>query len=195
MPARKAARKVSWPKPPRTTVSPPRLHPEQDEKLTHKARGLLSSQGAHDLAERVRVVWNTRLQTTAGTACRTNSTIELNPRLQKFSPQQILRTLKHEAAHLLAHWRSGRRRIQTHGPEWHQACADLGIGDERAYHDLPLPRRKLTRSYAYQCPQCLTIVLRVRPFEPAPACYTCCRKHNAGQYSRLFQFVGVAMPE
>ena len=56
---------------------------------------------------------------------------------------EVERTLRHEAAHLLAHWRAGRRRIQTHGPEWRQACADLGIPGETVTHTLPLaPRRR-----------------------------------------------------
>ncbi len=185
---RKAARKSTVTRTPQTSVHP---HPQLDGKLTSMAQAMLLKLNAGPLADKVRVIWNARLQTTAGTACRTNSCIELNPLLKPLGATPVLRTLKHEVAHLLAHWRAGRRRIQTHGAEWHQACADLGIGDEKAFHDLPLPRRKLTRKFAYQCPHCHLIVLRVKPFRPVTACYPCCKKFNAGNYSKLYQFVQI----
>ncbi len=71
--------------------------------------------GAVSVANALQVVWNSRLQTTAGTATARACRIDLNPRLREFGAEQVERTLKHEAAHLLAHWRSGRRRIVTHG--------------------------------------------------------------------------------
>jgi SprT protein len=158
-------------------------------KLADTARRLLELQGARSLIERVTVVWNGRLQTTAGTADIRTSTIELNPRLAEFGMSQIQRTLRHEAAHLLAHWRAGRKRIETHGAEWRQACADLGIPGEAAFHDLPWQRRKVKRRYAYTCPACGFIAWRVRPFERYTACYKCCRKWNNGVYHAKFQFV------
>lgn len=136
---------------------------------------------------RTTVVWNPRMRTTAGTAQPRTSRIELNPRLRGIGTAEVFRTLRHEAAHLLAHWRSGQRRIQTHGAEWRQACADLGIPGEKATHTLPFPRRRLTRVHAFQCPGCKIIVPRVRIFSRPTACLTCCRTHNRGQYDARFQ--------
>src|SRR6266446_8423633 len=50
---------------------------------------------------------------------------------------EVDRTLRHELAHLLAQFRVGRRRIAPHGPEWREACRDLGIADEARCHNLP----------------------------------------------------------
>ena len=167
---------------------------EEDATLTDLAREMLRNQDAGELADTVHVYWNSRLQTTAGTASRRENRIDLNPLLRDLGPEPVLRTLKHEAAHLLAHYRAGRRRIQVHGAEWHQACADLGIPDEKACHELPLPRRQISRKLAYQCPHCQIIVQRVRPFRPNTACYHCCRKYNSGRYSKLYQFTRVEPP-
>jgi SprT protein len=133
-------------------------------------------------------------KTTAGTACPKTSVIELNPLLKDFGPPQLQRTLKHEAAHLLAHWRMGRRHIQMHGPEWQQACADLGIPGEGAFHEMPLPRRKLARKFAYRCRHCGITVQRVRPFAPYTACYKCCQRLNAGKYHPNFLFLRIPFP-
>lgn len=150
--------------------------------------------GLPGLAATITVVWNNRLQTTAGTACPGNTTIELNPVLQAFGPAQVQRTLKHEAAHLIAHHRAGRRRIQTHGREWRQACAELGIPGEPAFHELPLPRRQVNRKYAYRCRACGLTVQRVRPFSPHTACYQCCKKHSGGRFHADYLFQRVPLP-
>jgi SprT protein len=166
----------------------------RDEGLTIAARRWCGEMGAASLAERVVVVWNARLRTTAGTACTRTATVELNPMLRTFGPAQVRRTLKHETAHLIAHWRVGRRAIQTHGVEWQQACADLGISGEPAFHDLPLPRRRIARKFAYRCRHCGFTVQRVRPFDPYTACYKCCQKYSDGKYHSDYLFLRVPFP-
>jgi SprT protein len=165
-----------------------------DDGLTAEVRVWFCSVKAGPLAEKVRVVWNGRLRTTAGTACPRTGLIELNPKLAEFGPVQLRRTLKHEAAHLLAHWRAGRRRIQTHGVEWQNACAELGIAGERAFHELPLVRRRMTRKYAYRCRHCGFTVQRVRPFQPYTACYKCCQRLNGGKYHADFLYIRIPFP-
>jgi SprT protein len=165
-----------------------------DASLTALAREWLRSIRLPDLAERVVVEWNARLVTTAGTACPRTSGIELNPLLRTFGSAQIRRTLRHEMAHLIAHWRAGRRRIQTHGGEWRAACADLGIPDEPAFHELPLPRKRLARKLAYRCRHCGLTVLRVRPFSPYTACLKCCNKLNDGKYHAHYLFLRIPFP-
>ena len=187
----------AWACAPATTVRPAAGDAPasgRDEALTQLARDLCRSVAALDLAERVKVVWNSRLQTTAGTACTRNATIELNPVLLSFGQSQVRRTLKHEAAHLVAHWRAGRRRIQTHGVEWRQACTDLGIPGEGAFHELPLPRRRVARKYAYRCRYCGFTVQRVRPFAPYTACYKCCKQYSGGNYHGDFLFLRIPFP-
>ncbi|MES2468193.1 MAG: SprT-like domain-containing protein [Verrucomicrobiota bacterium] len=168
---------------------------DSDALLTAQVRAWLVILGASTLAGTVHVRWNARMRTTAGTAQPRTGRIDLNPRLPAMGAGEVERTLRHEAAHLLAHWRAGRRRIQTHGPEWRQACADLGIPGETVTHTLPLaPRRRQTARFFYQCPACGVAVRRVRRFKRPTACLHCCRKHNGGQFDFRFQFRSVPPP-
>ena len=162
--------------------------------LEETARTLLRAVGCDDLATRVRVRWNPRMRSTAGTAYSGKSLINLNPRLRAFGDAEIDRTLRHELAHLLAHHRAGRRRISPHGREWQQACRDLGLTDEKRCHDLPLPRRQITARHFYRCPACAVELRRVRPLRGKSACLACCRRHNAGRYADRFRFAKIPPP-
>ena len=97
------------------------------------------------------------------------------------------RTLRHELAHLLAQWRVGRRRIAPHGPEWRQACCDLGIADEARCHNLPFATKTYAARYVYVCPNCKEKFSRVRRIRRAVACLACCRAHNRGEFDARFR--------
>lgn len=157
--------------------------------LEAAARELLNAIGATQLAGQVKVHWNRRLRTTAGLACYARCTISLNPRLIAFGMEEVDRTLRHELAHLLARSRARRQRIQPHGPEWRQACQDLGLRDEKRCHELPLPRRRVERKHIYRCRNCRLEIRRVRPFRRAVACLKCCRAFNRGRYDERYRFV------
>lgn len=172
-----------------------RLPPGADPALTGRARDLALQLGLPRLAESVVVCWNGRLQTTAGLAFFAASLIQLNPKLRELGEREVDRTLRHELAHLVAHVRHLRRRIQPHGEEWKQACRDLGIGDEARCHSLPLAGRTVRRRFAYQCPGCKSILLRVRKFSRFTACYPCCRKHNRGRYHSRFRLAPISMDD
>ncbi len=163
--------------------------------LEGRARELLRALNCSDLATRVAVRWNPRMRSTAGSAFVAKALITLHPRLREFGDAEVDRTLRHELAHLLAHHRAGRRRIAPHGPEWQQACRDLGLHDEKRCHTLPLPRRKFTARHYYRCPACAQEVKRVRPFHRKTACLDCCRRHNRGGYDERFRFVKIAGTE
>jgi SprT protein len=158
-------------------------------ELEQRVHQLLHPLQCDSLAARVRVRWNARMRSTAGTALTSKSLITLNPRLRDFGDEEVDRTLRHELAHLLAHFRAGRRRIAAHGPEWQQACRDLGIPDEQRCHTLALPRRKMLARWLYRCPACALEIRRVRAFRGKTACLACCRRHNRGQYDDRFRFV------
>ncbi len=165
-----------------------RPKPGADDQLEALARQWLIDIGfTTEPLQKLHVIWNTRLKSTAGYASYPSWRIELNPRLVDFAGQ-VERTLRHELAHLVAFARAGKRKIEPHGPEWRQACADLGIADEPAHHRLPLPRTRRERGLAYQCPHCAAIVHRVQPFKRPTACLICCRQHNRGQYHDRFRF-------
>lgn len=180
---------IEEPPPPPVTVPETTFPPEgRDATLEAQGRELLDQLGLHEGVAKLRVVWNAKLRSTAGYAKWPQWLIELNPRLAEFDGQ-IERTMKHELAHLIAYSRAGRKRIEPHGPEWRQACADIGIADESARHTLPLPRSHQERKYSYLCPHCGFSVARVRKFRRHTACLACCKKHNGGRYDARFEFV------
>jgi SprT protein len=159
----------------------------EDSGLTAWCVEASKSLTLHELARKVRVSWNPRMQTTAGRAWWPHRSIELNPKLQDCDPEEIWRTLKHELAHLVAYERCGRRRIEPHGREWQAACTELGIPGELPCHTLPFKRRRLARNHAYICAGCLGVIHRVRPIRKPVACYECCRKFNHGTYHERFR--------
>lgn len=164
-----------------------------DPLLEDFANQLLKSVGCRNL--QVRVFWNPGLLTTAGLAVWRDRMVVLNPKLLEVSSAEVQRTLRHELAHLLAKHRAGRSRIDAHGEEWHQACADLGIPNEARCHELPFKRRRITRKFFYACPHCSTIMSRVRALRRKAACIKCCRKHNGGAYAERFRFRLVDRPD
>jgi predicted SprT family Zn-dependent metalloprotease len=195
---------ISYP-PPEDPVEVPAGHEETEDEaegrplppagtaheLEEQARRLLLGLDLAALVPAVHVSWNPRLKSTAGYAAYPSWRIELNPLLVGFDGQ-VDRTLRHELAHLVAYYRAGRRRIEPHGEEWRQACADLGIPGEPAHHRLPLPRSRQERSLAYECPHCKLVIRRVRAFKRSTACLNCCRVYNRGQYHEKFRFLKLA---
>jgi predicted SprT family Zn-dependent metalloprotease len=99
--------------------------PRRNSRLRHDplledfANQLLKAAGCRHL--KVRVFWNPSLRTTAGMAMWSDRMVVLNPKLVEVSAAEVQRTLRHELAHLLAHHRAGRRRIEAHGEEWRKA--------------------------------------------------------------------------
>ena len=166
----------------------PRLQSfSRDVGLEWKARELLRTTDAARIARFVRVEWNPRLKSCAGRADYCSKLISLNPRLAEHGEAEIDRTLRHELAHLLAQFRVGRRRLLPHGSEWHQACRDLGVGDEKRCHNLPFPIAECARRFLYKCPNCRRDFARVRRIRRAIACLACCRAHNRGEFDARFR--------
>jgi len=154
--------------------------------LETEARELLRSLGAKRIATELRVEWNPRLQTAAGRADYRQKLVLLNPRLAEH-PEEVDRTLRHELAHILAQFRTGRRRISPHGPEWQQACCDLGIAGEKRCHTLPFPAKRYAPRFIYRCPNCRRDFPRVRKIKRTVACLACCRAHNRGEFDVRFR--------
>lgn len=170
-------------------------HPRRgkDEVLTLVAAELSRDHGLELLAKSVTVSWNPRMRTAAGRAHARDWTIELNPRLQDLPEEkreiELRSTFLHELAHLFSFARANRRRIQPHGPEWRQACRDLGIPDEDRCHALDFKPRRMVRKYAYTCPSCGAVIQRVRRLRRRVACYPCCRQHAGGKFDSRFLLV------
>ena len=164
----------------------PAGHTAGTAALLKTARELLRSLGATRIATELRVEWNSRLKTAAGRADHRQKLISLNPRLVEH-PAEIDRTLRHELAHILAQFRAGRRRISPHGPEWQQACRDLGIADEKRCHTLPFPTKSYAPRFIYRCPNCRRDFPRVRKIKRTVACLACCRAQNGGEFDVRFR--------
>lgn len=164
-----------------------------DENLTKRAAHLLRELGLVKVAQKVVVNWNKRLRTTAGRAYSSTAKIELNPRLQLLPDeereQEIRQTFLHELAHVVAYSRYPNVNIQPHGPEWRQACADLGIPGEERCHTLNLGRTSMRKNYAYICPACEEVIYRVKRMKRSVACYTCCKENNNGKYDPRFTLI------
>ncbi len=158
----------------------------RDFELEAQSAALLRAARATRIADRVRVVWSSRLRTAAGRADSRSLVITLNPRLCEHGEAEIDRTLRHELAHLLAQSRAGRRRIRPHGDEWRAACDALGIGGESRCHALPFPVQRRTARYVYGCPCCRRDFPRVRRIRRRLACLACCREHNGGEFDARF---------
>ena len=159
----------------------------RDAALETKARQLLRSLGAKRIAKELRVKWNSRLKTAAGRADYHQKLISLNPRLIAH-PEEIDRTLLHELAHILAQSREkNRRRISPHGPEWRQACCDLGIAGEKRCHTLSFPAKRYAPRFIYRCPNCRRDFPRVRRIRRAVACLACCCAYNSSKFNARFR--------
>ena len=166
----------------------------RDARLEAEARDLLQRVGAIRLVPLVRVAWSAKLRTAAGRADFHRNLITLNPLLRAHGDAEIDRTLRHELAHLVAHSRS-RRRIAPHGPEWRQACRELGIADEERCHTLPFPRAIRAPRFLYRCPRCGRDFPRVRRIRRRVACLACCRRHARGQFDKRFILQLVSQPQ
>jgi predicted SprT family Zn-dependent metalloprotease len=177
----------SWLPQPATAVKKRLAAQMPDEVLTIWCRETAAALGLPELARRVEVSWNNRMQTTAGRAWWPARLIELNPKIENIDPEQKWRTLRHELAHLIAYERAGRRKIEAHGADWRQACADLGIPGESVFHQLPLKRRKIQPKYIYGCPNCRSQFKRVKKISKPMACYPCCKKYSNGKYDERFR--------
>lgn len=161
-----------------------------DEALRERGSEIAHRLGLSRLAADITVEWNQKMRTSAGRAFYQLAKIELNPRLQALPEAtrdgEIERTFLHELAHLVSFARAEGRRIQPHGPEWKQACADVGIPGEDRCHDLNFEPRRLKRKFAYECPACGSIVERVRRLKRRVACYDCCRARAGGKFDARF---------
>ena len=106
-----------------------------------------------DIADRVRIGYNSRLRTTLGRAVLDDGRVELNTRLLRKHPRQLIATLVHELAHLAAYHRYGDA---GHGRAWKTLMHAVALRP-RVTHDLPTAQlRRARRQYLYlhRCGEC-----------------------------------------
>lgn len=107
-----------------------------------------------DLAQRVRIGYNPRLRTTLGRAVLDGRQVELNARLLRDHPAELIPTLVHELAHLVVHMRYGP--VRPHGRHFRTLMRAVNVS-AGATHDLPvrhLGRRRGRYLYLHRCTGC-----------------------------------------
>lgn len=95
--------------------------------------------GVPELTSRIRVQWNTRFTARMGDArwdaLRGQGLIRLSvPLWPRASEEDRRETIVHEACHIIADYRFGRR--QGHGHHWRQMMALCGYRDAKRCHDV-----------------------------------------------------------
>ena len=107
-----------------------------------------------DLPRRVRIAYNPRLRTTLGRAVLEENRVELNTRLLRDHPAELVPTLVHELAHLVIRMRYGR--VAPHGRHFRTLMRAVNLSAD-ATHDLPVAGlKRLRRRYVYlhRCSDC-----------------------------------------
>ena len=111
--------------------------------------------GIRGLGRRVKIGYNPRLRTALGRALLDEHRIELNVRLLREHPDELIATVAHELAHVVVHLRYAAEasrahgRIAPHGQQFRMLMRAAGISPS-ATHDLPSGRlRRPRRRYLY----------------------------------------------
>jgi predicted SprT family Zn-dependent metalloprotease len=110
--------------------------------------------GLDDFAGRVRIAYNPRMRTTLGRALLDECRVELNTRLLREHPEQLLGVLAHELAHIAARLLYGR--VQPHGIHFRRLMQRVGQDPSRT-HSLATKHIKRRRSrylYLHRCSDC-----------------------------------------
>jgi len=107
-----------------------------------------------DLAERVSIAYNPRLRTTLGRALLADNRVELNVRLLREHPGELLPTDVHELAHLAVRMRYGN--VQSHGMHFRAFMRAVNLS-AASTHSLPTKHLKSRRRryvYLHRCSDC-----------------------------------------
>ncbi len=109
-----------------------------------------------------------------------NKTITLSIDYVRLNDEQlVMETAFHEIAHALVGPGNG------HGPVWKAMAIKLGV---RPRSHKPVPN-KVPGKYLLVCLHCGKESPRHRKTSQPKACGDCCRKHNYGKYSPIYQMV------
>jgi predicted SprT family Zn-dependent metalloprotease len=104
--------------------------------------------GIGDLSGRARIGYNPRMRTSLGRAFLKQGRVELNVRLLREHPSELLCTLVHELAHLAVYWQFGS--VEPHGPHFRRLMVAAGVS-ARATHRLAVGElKRLRRRYVYR---------------------------------------------
>jgi predicted SprT family Zn-dependent metalloprotease len=132
-----------------------------------------------------RLNWNSRLSSAAGRFCPgrvslgQKALIEIASYLKGIDGgiDHIRDTMLHEMIH---YWLWHKKRPYGHTAEFRQIMRRTGA---KRYN--PVPKLRPVK-YRYQCPECLVTVPARRRLADV-ACAACCKKFNAGVYSKKYR--------
>jgi SprT protein len=114
-----------------------------------------------DLHLRVRIEYNPRLQTTLGRAMLEEDRVDLNVRLLRDNPLELIPTLAHELAHMVVFSRYGK--VAPHGRHFRVLMHSAGLPAETT-HGLSTDHLKVRRGryiYLHKCNVCgVTFIAR-----------------------------------
>jgi predicted SprT family Zn-dependent metalloprotease len=102
----------------------------------------------------VHVAYNPRLRTTLGRALPAERRVELNTRLLRRHPAELVPTLIHELAHLAVHERYGA--VRPHGRHFRTLMRAVNLSAQTT-HSLPTGNLRRTRRrylYVHRCDEC-----------------------------------------
>ncbi len=106
------------------------------------------------LERKARVRYNSRLRSTLGRAILDDCSVELNTRLLREHPKELVGVLAHELAHVVVHLRYGR--VPPHGLAFRTLMRALNLSD-KSTHSLPVAHLKHRRRrylYLHRCGDC-----------------------------------------
>ena len=106
------------------------------------------------LPGQVRIGYNPRMRTSLGRAVLDDRRVELNTRLLREHPGELVTTFVHELAHVAVHIRYGR--VAPHGRHFRTLMRAVNLSPD-ATHNLPvahLKRRRRRYLYLHRCSDC-----------------------------------------
>ena len=104
------------------------------------------------LHRKARIVYNPRLRSTLGRATLDENLVELNTRLLREHPEELVPTVVHELAHLAVHIRYGS--VAPHGIHFRTLMRAAGVSP-KATHRLPVAHLRRKRYlYLHRCSAC-----------------------------------------
>jgi predicted SprT family Zn-dependent metalloprotease len=134
-----------------------------------------------------KLLWNSRLSSTAGRFCP-GSRNPLRPRPPEIEVASYLRDLPEAEMHvrdtvlheMIHYYLWHVKRPHGHTAEFHQIMRRVGA---KRYN--PVPKERAPKHW-YECPCCRKRMPAKRKLGIS-ACAACCKRHNGGQYSERFR--------
>lgn len=129
---------------------------------------------------------------TFGESC----TLALHPYIFEWSNPILLEgVIHHEMLHLVLGPKVAHSKIFKQIEKDWEHFKDYRRQRQKFIHNLEENARQAGRLLRYECPNCLTSILRTRPMKPESACWKCMKRENNGIWSESYIFIKVGLDE